>query len=98
MHDVIVIGGGSAGLSAALVLGRSRRRALVLDGGPPRNAPSPAAQSVFTRDGTPPADLLRIARAQLAPYGTVEVREARAESARRDGAGFVVGLGDGSEL
>lgn len=98
MHDVIVIGGGSAGLSAALVLGRARRRALVLDGGAPRNAPSPAAHSVFTRDGTPPAELLGIARAQLAPYASVEVRPVAAASARRDGADFVVGLGDGSEL
>lgn len=97
MHDVIVIGGGSAGLSAALVLGRSRRRTLVLDGGPPRNAPSPAAHSVFTRDGTPPAEILATARAQLAPYASVEIRAVAATSVRRDGAGFVVGLGDGGE-
>lgn len=98
MYDVIVIGGGSAGLSAALVLGRSRRRTLVLDGGPPRNAPSPAAHSVFTRDGTTPGDLLDVARSQLAPYGSVSVREGRADRARGTGGSFVVDLEDGSEV
>lgn len=53
-HDVIVAGGGPAGLSAALVLGRARRRTLVLDAGEPRNGPSPASHGVFTRDGAPP--------------------------------------------
>ena len=98
MYDVIVVGGGTAGLSAALVLGRARRRTLVLDGGPPRNAPSPAAHGVFTRDGTPPAELLATARAQLGPYGGVEVRAVAAASARRDGGSFLVGLGDGGTV
>lgn len=97
MYDVIVIGGGTAGLSAALVLGRARRRTLVLDGGPPRNAPSPAAHGVFTRDGTPPFELLRMGREQLAPYGSVEVRGIEAESARGTAGGFTVQLADGAE-
>ncbi len=97
MHDVIVIGGGTAGMSAALVLGRARRRTLVLDGGPPRNAPSPAAHGVFTRDGTPPAELLRVAREQLAPYPSVEVRGLAARSARGAVDGFSLELADGSE-
>jgi thioredoxin reductase len=98
MHDVIVIGGGTAGLSAALVLGRARRRTLVLDGGPPRNAPSPAAHGVFTRDGTPPAELLRVARGQLAPYPSVELRGLGARSARGTADGFSLRLADGSEV
>ncbi|WP_426489651.1 NAD(P)/FAD-dependent oxidoreductase [Hymenobacter sp. 102] len=75
--DVAIVGAGSAGLSAALVLGRCLRRVLVLDGGAPRNAPSPAVQGFFTRDGTKPADLLHLGREQLQPYETVEIREAR---------------------
>jgi thioredoxin reductase len=98
MMDVVVVGGGVAGLSAALLLGRARRRALVVDDGMPRNAPSPVAHSVFTRDGTPPAELLRIARAQLAPYSTVELREGRVVSAGGVAGGFLARLADGTEL
>lgn len=76
-YDVVIVGAGSAGLSAALVLGRCLRRVLVCDGGTPRNAPSPAVQGFLTRDGTLPADLLRLGREQLEPYKTVEVRPAR---------------------
>jgi thioredoxin reductase len=100
--DVVVVGGGAAGLSAALVLGRSRRRTLVVDGGTPRNAPSPEAHSFFTRDGTKPAELLRVAREQLAPYDTVELRQGRVTSVRREGVGvgvpFAVRLADGVEV
>ena len=76
-YEVVIVGGGPAGLSAALVLGRARRRVLVCDVGEPRNAPSPAAHSFFTRDGAPPAELLRVGREQLRPYDTVELRDAR---------------------
>jgi thioredoxin reductase len=98
MKDVVVVGGGAAGLSAALVLGRSRRRTLVVDDGLPRNAPSPAAHSVFTRDGTPPAELRRIARDQLLPYDTVELRHGNVVSVSRDDVGFAILLGDGTEV
>jgi thioredoxin reductase len=73
----MIVGAGSAGLSAALVLGRCLRRVLVCDGGKPRNAPSPAVHGFLTRDGILPDELLRLGREQLAPYKTVEVREAR---------------------
>lgn len=75
MTDVVIIGGGAAGLSAALVLGRARRNVLVLDGGQPRNAPAAAAHGVFTREGTPPLELLHIARDQLRSYPSIEVRD-----------------------
>lgn len=80
MTDVVIIGGGTAGLSAALVLGRARRNVLVLDGGPTRNAAAAAAHGVFTREGTPPLELLQIARDQLRGYPSIEIREGAALS------------------
>lgn len=97
-YDVVVVGGGAAGLSAALVLGRARRRTLVLDAGEPRNAPSPASHGVFTRDGAPPAELLREARAQLAPYTTVTRCDAAAVEARAMDGGFEVELANGGRV
>jgi len=96
-YDAIVIGGGPAGLSAALYLGRARRRTLVLDAGRPRNSPSPAAHGVFTRDGTPPGELLAEARRQLAAYPTVELQETEAVAAFAEPNGYTVRLQDGSE-
>ena len=97
-YDAVVVGAGAAGLSAALVLGRSRRRVLVLDGGQPRNAPSSGVHYFLTRDGTPPVELLRIAREQLEPYAGVEVRKALAVRADRSGADFQIALEDGSTV
>lgn len=97
-YDVVVVGGGVAGLSAALILGRSRRRTLVLDAGEPRNAPSSAVHGFFSRDGTPPQELLRIGREQLEPYPSVEVRSARAIGAGGEDGGFGVELEDGSSV
>jgi thioredoxin reductase len=97
-YDVVVVGAGSAGLSAALVLGRSRRSVLVLDGGEPRNAPSPGVHGFFTRDGILPGELLRIGREQLAPYPSVEQRRGRATGVRGSDGAFEVTLEDGSVL
>jgi thioredoxin reductase len=94
MYDVLIVGAGPAGLSAALVLGRIRRRVLVIDSRKPRNAPSSASHSFFTQDGTPPAELLRIGREQLQPYG-VEVLDAEVTDAFREGDAFTVVLDDG---
>lgn len=69
MYDVVIVGGGAAGLSAALVLGRARRRVLVIDGGAPRNAPAAHMQGFLSRDGMPPAELLAAGRSEVIGYG-----------------------------
>src|SRR3954464_9326553 len=98
MYDAVIVGGGAAGLSAALFLGRSLRRVLVCDGGGPRNAASPALHGFLTRDGIPPLELLRLGRDELRRYRTVEWREARVSDAWGDGGGFAVALEDGSRV
>lgn len=98
-YDCVVVGGGPAGLSAALMLGRCRRRVLVCDTGRPRNRWSHSAHGFLTRDGTPPAELLRIAREQLAPYDTVELRAMEVvDAARRAEGGFLVSCADGRRV
>ena len=74
MYDVIIVGAGPAGLSAALMLGRCRRSVLVCDTGRPRNAASRALHGYLSRDGIPPIELLAIGRTELAKYETVEFR------------------------
>jgi thioredoxin reductase len=63
--DVVVVGAGAAGLNAALVLGRARRRVTVVDAGAPRNAPAGHMHGFLSRDGMPPADLLAVGRAEV---------------------------------
>ena len=75
-YDVVIVGGGAAGLSAALVLGRARRRVAVVDAGAPRNAPAAHMQGYLSRDGMPPAELLAVGRAEVAGYG-VELIDGR---------------------
>lgn len=88
-YDVLIIGAGSAGLSAALTLGRCLRRVLVADGGRPRNEDSPAVHGFLTRDGIQPAELLRLGHEQLRPYETVEVQCVKIEHLTRQGKGFL---------
>lgn len=95
-YDCIVVGAGPAGLSAALMLGRCRRQVLVFDTGRSRNRWSHAVHGFLTRDGTPPAELLAIARAELAPYDTVEIRAGEVVAAAPYAGGFEVGCADGS--
>lgn len=95
-YDAVVIGGGTAGLQAALTLGRVHRRTLLLDAGSYRNDPAHHMHNFLGHDGTPPAELRAAARKDLAAYDTVEVREAAATSVSRDGDGFRVELGDES--
>ncbi|MCX4245327.1 NAD(P)/FAD-dependent oxidoreductase [Paraliomyxa miuraensis] len=78
--DVAIIGGGPAGLAAALTLGRACRHVLLCDAGIPRNAVATHIHNFVTRDGTPPSEFRAIGRAQLAPYTTVELRDAHVES------------------
>jgi len=69
IYDVVVVGGGAAGLSAALVLGRARRRVAVIDAGTPRNAPAAHMHGYLSRDGLPPSELLEIGRDEATRYG-----------------------------
>lgn len=96
-YDAIIVGGGPAGLSAALVLGRCRRRVLVCDAGHPRNEVSGGVHGYFTRDCIHPSELLRIGREQLKPYG-VELRQAVVKEIQCADEGFKVCLEDGTEL
>jgi thioredoxin reductase len=94
VYDVVVVGGGAAGLSAALVLGRARRRVAVVDAGSPRNAAAAHMQGFLSRDGMPPADLLAAGRAEVTGYG-VELVEDQVVGID---AGFVVRLAGGRVL
>jgi thioredoxin reductase (NADPH) len=96
-YDVAVIGGGAAGLSAAVVLARSLRSVTVVDAGEPRNAPAAGAHNVLAREGISPHELLAAGRQEAQHYGA-EVRHDRAVGARRDAAGFEVDLDSGETL
>ncbi len=92
-YDVVVVGGGAAGLSGAVTLARSRRSVLVLDAGDPRNAPAGHVHNLFTRDGTPPAQLAEIGRAEVEHYGG-RVDSGRVTSLERVGDRFRLEVGD----
>ena len=96
--DVIIVGAGPAGLSAALILGRCRRRVLICDSGKPRNARSHALHGFLTRDGIEPAEFLRIGREQLRIYETVELQSVKVTNAQRNGEGFELTLNDGERV
>jgi thioredoxin reductase len=91
-YDCIVVGGGPAGLSAALVLGRARRTVLVCDAGRPRNRRAREIHAYLSRDGIPPAEFLRIARREVAAYPTVIIRQVEVEHAEATVEGFEVRL------
>jgi thioredoxin reductase len=80
LFDVLIAGGGPAGLQAAVTLGRARKRVLVADGGPRRNAPAAHMNNFVSRDGIAPADFRREARAQLAKYPNVSFRDQPVEA------------------
>ena len=97
-YDVVVIGGGAAGLSAALVLSRARRKVLVVDSGTPRNAPAAHMHGFLSRDGLPPGELLDIGRDEVKGYGGEIIEGAVAELVRCGTSGFWVLLSDGQRI
>src|SRR5215218_7069896 len=94
--DVVIAGGGPAGLSAALALGRARKRVLLCDAGPRRNAAAAEIHNFVTRDGTPPDEFRRVGREQLTHYPNVEAREVGVESISGPRGAFRVALGSGT--
>lgn len=106
-YDVVIVGGGAAGLSAALVLLRARRSVAVIDAGSPRNAPAAHMQGFLSRDGAPPASLLAAGREELAKYGgsviqgtvsAITASQNQSQVSRLyERAGFTLSLGDGRE-
>lgn len=96
IYDVVILGGGPGGLSAALALGRARRRVLLCDAGPRRNAAAEHIHNFVTRDGTPPEEFRQIGRQQLATYPNVEIRDVRVESLSGSRGTFRVDLGSES--
>lgn len=92
-HDVVIVGGGPAGLSAALALGRARKRVLLCDAGPRRNAAASHIHNFVTRDGTPPDEFRRIARRQLSTYPNVEIQDVPVRSLSGARGAFRIDLG-----
>ena len=96
LYDVVILGGGPAGLSAALNLGRARRRVLLCDSGPRRNAAAEHVHGFVTRDGITPNEFRAVGREQLGPYASVEVRDVRVDSISGESGAFTVQLGSES--
>src|SRR3954469_2923201 len=96
-YDVVVVGGGAAGLNGALMLARSRRSVLVVDAGAPRNAPASGVHGLLGREGTPPGELLATGRAEVRGYGG-RVETGEATGAQKVSGGFVVTLADGRRV
>jgi thioredoxin reductase len=97
-YDCIIVGAGPAGLSAALMLGRCRRRVLVCEVGEPRNSRAKELHNYLTRDGISPLEFLRLARKEVEEYSTIEFVTAEVIDTRRTTDGFTVILSDRNEL
>ena len=96
MVDALIVGGGPAGLSAALVLGRCRRSVVVVDAGAPRNATAGALHGYLTRDGVAPGELLSLGRDELRRYSSVSHVSGTVVDADRTAEGFTVRCADGA--
>jgi thioredoxin reductase len=92
-YDVVVVGGGAAGLAGAVALARSRRSVLVVDAGDPRNAPASGVHNFLTRDGSPPAEIYAAGRQEVTRYGGT-VQTGRVSALRRHGERFAVQIED----
>jgi thioredoxin reductase len=97
-YQAVIVGGGPAGLSAALVLGRARRRVLLLDSGRYRNEAAHQLRGFISRDGIAPAELRRIARHELGRYPSVELRDAEVVDAVATEPGFQLSLAGGDRV
>lgn len=96
MFDVVIVGGGPAGMAAALTLGRAHRAVLLLDAGEGRNAPAGAVHNFLTRDGTPPSELRKLGREELSAYPSVQIRaETVTGVSVADEGGFDLAVSDG---
>jgi thioredoxin reductase len=96
LHDVIVVGGSFAGLSAAMQLARARRRVLVVDSGLPRNRFAEASHGFLGQDGKAPFEILREAACQVSAYPTVEIVRGEVLKARREvGGDFIIEMSGG---
>jgi thioredoxin reductase len=93
--DCVVVGGGAAGLSAGLVLGRARRRTLLVDAGRQSNLPSHGVGGLLGHDGRSPAELYEIGRREIAAYPSVELRSGEVVDGARVGDAFELKLADG---
>lgn len=91
-YDVVVVGGGAAGLAGAVALARSRRSVLLVDAGDPRNAPASHVHNFLSRDGTPPAEIYAAGRQEVARYGG-RVETGRVTALSRSGERFAVQIG-----
>ncbi|WP_137144520.1 NAD(P)/FAD-dependent oxidoreductase [Mycolicibacterium sp. CR10] len=96
--ECLVVGGGAAGLSAALVLGRARRRTLVVDAGQQSNLSAHGIGGLLGHDGRPPSDLYELGRKELQQYPSVEVHHGEVLTAQRRAGGFDVRLSDGTDV
>lgn len=98
MFDTAIIGGASAGLAAALTLGRSARKTIVFDTGAPRNKPAAHAHNFLTQDGTPPLEILAIGRKQLKQYPSVQLEQDKVTAAVKKGKHFQLSTASGKQI
>lgn len=96
--DVAIVGGGPAGLNAALVLGRARKRVALIDNGRPRNGVTHASHGFITRDGVTPAEFRRVAYEEVLNYPSVEHWPVTVTAIERTDNGFTLGTSEGHAI